>query len=85
MPRIRSAGFTLIEVLVALAVIALGLTAVIKALSEYTETANYTRQKNLASWIAITTRTSSSPAKNGAVRSNSPKRQWRICGASTSR
>ena len=32
MPRSRSAGFTLIEVLVALAVIALGLTAVIKAL-----------------------------------------------------
>jgi len=52
MLRNRSAGFTLIEVLVALAVIALGLTAVIKALGEYTETANYTRQKTLASWIA---------------------------------
>ena len=52
MLRSRSAGFTLIEVLVALAVIALGLTAVIKALGEYTDTANYTRQKTLASWIA---------------------------------
>ena len=43
MPRIRSAGFTLIEVLVALAVIALGLPGVINALGEYTDTANYTR------------------------------------------
>lgn len=52
MQRSHSQGFTLIEVLVALAVIALGLMAVIKSLSEYTETANYTRQKTLASWIA---------------------------------
>jgi general secretion pathway protein I len=52
MLRSRSAGFTLIEVLVALAVIALGLTAVIKALGEYTYAANYMRQKTLASWIA---------------------------------
>jgi general secretion pathway protein I len=52
MLRRRSAGFTLIEVLVALAVIALGLTAVIKALGEYTDAANYTRQKTLASWVA---------------------------------
>jgi len=52
MPRSRSAGFTLIEVLVALAVIALGLTAVIKALNDYTDATSYTRQKTLASWIA---------------------------------
>src|SRR5690349_7808336 len=52
MRRSRSAGFTLIEVLVALAVIALGLTAVIKALNDYTDATNYTRQKTLASWIA---------------------------------
>jgi general secretion pathway protein I len=52
MLRSRSTGFTLIEVLVALAVIALGLTAVIKALNDYTEATSYTRQKTLASWIA---------------------------------
>ncbi|HWN39433.1 MAG TPA: type II secretion system minor pseudopilin GspI [Gammaproteobacteria bacterium] len=52
MLRSRSSGFTLIEVLVALAVIALGLTAVIKALGDYTDATNYTRQKTLASWIA---------------------------------
>ena len=52
MQRARSAGFTLVEVLVALAVIALGLTAVIKALGDYTEAASYTRQKTLASWVA---------------------------------
>lgn len=52
MPRSRSAGFTLIEVLVALAVIALGLTAVIKALGDYADATSYTREKTLASWIA---------------------------------
>jgi general secretion pathway protein I len=52
MRRTRSQGFTLIEVLVALAVLALGMMAVIKALNEYTAAADYTRQKTLASWIA---------------------------------
>ena len=52
MQRSRSQGFTLIEVLVALAVLALGMMAVVKALSEYSETAAYTQQKTLASWIA---------------------------------
>jgi len=50
--RTRSQGFTLIEVLVALAVLALGMMAVVKALSEYSEAAAYTEQKTLASWIA---------------------------------
>jgi general secretion pathway protein I len=52
MRRFHSQGFTLIEVLVALAVLALGMMAVVKALSEYSDQAAYTEQKTLASWIA---------------------------------
>jgi general secretion pathway protein I len=52
MRRFHARGFTLIEVLVALAVLALGMMAVVKALSEYSEQAAYTEEKTLASWIA---------------------------------
>lgn len=50
--RARSAGFTLLEVLVALAVVVLGMMAVVKALGEYTDRTDRTRQKTLASWVA---------------------------------
>src|SRR5688572_1015738 len=52
MLRSRSSGFTLLEVLIALAILALGMMAVHKALNDYTATAAYTEQKTLASWIA---------------------------------
>ena len=52
MQRSRSAGFTLMEVLVALAVVVLGMMAVVKALNEYTDRTDRVRQKTLASWIA---------------------------------
>lgn len=52
MPRSRCAGFTLMEVLVALAVVVLGMMAVVKALNEYTDRTDRVRQKTLASWIA---------------------------------
>ena len=52
MLRSRAAGFTLMEVLVALAVVVLGMMAVVKALNDYTERTDRVRLKTLASWIA---------------------------------
>jgi general secretion pathway protein I len=46
-------GFTLLEVLVALAVIAIGLSAAINAVSEATNTATYLKQKTIAEWVAM--------------------------------
>jgi general secretion pathway protein I len=46
------AGFTLIEALVALAIVALGMMAVISSLERYAANAAYIEQKTLASWIA---------------------------------
>ena len=52
MPRYRSTGFTLIEVMVALVIVALGMMAVHTQLNRYAAAATYTEQKTLASWIA---------------------------------
>jgi general secretion pathway protein I len=52
MLRTRSAGFTLIEVMVALVIVALGMMAVNTQLNRYTVAATYIEQKTLASWIA---------------------------------
>lgn len=52
MPRRGSAGFTLIEVMVALVVAALGMMAVHKMLNDYASTAVEVEQRTLASWIA---------------------------------
>ena len=48
----RCAGFTLIEALVALIIVALGMMAVHTQLNQYVVTSVYIRQKTLASWIA---------------------------------
>ena len=48
----RSPGFTLVEVLVALFVVTLGMTAVFMQLGQYSMNANFVREKTLASWIA---------------------------------
>ncbi len=45
-------GFTLLEVLVALFVVALGMGAVFMQLNQYAIGATYVRDKTLASWIA---------------------------------
>lgn len=46
-------GFTLIEVLVALVVIAIALTAVLVATQSYIKNINYLRDKTLAQWVAM--------------------------------
>ena len=46
-------GFTLLEVLVALAVLAIALAAIIKVSGHYAENTRYLRDKTLAHWVAM--------------------------------
>jgi len=46
-------GFTLIEVLVALAIVAMGMAVVLEAVGSSADTATYLREKTLAEWIAL--------------------------------
>jgi general secretion pathway protein I len=48
----RAAGFTLVEVLVALMVVAIGLSALMVAVSGTARTSGFLRDKTLAQWIA---------------------------------
>lgn len=50
--RHRAAGFTLLEVMVALGIAALSLTAVTAAMSQMVDAANSMRERTYASWIA---------------------------------
>ncbi|HYW03037.1 MAG TPA: type II secretion system minor pseudopilin GspI [Gammaproteobacteria bacterium] len=50
--RPASGGFTLIEVMIALAVIAIAMGAIVATSSQFTRTADYLRQKTFASWVA---------------------------------
>ena len=45
-------GFTLLEVMIALAVLALSMGAVIKATSDYTGNESYLRDRTMAMWVA---------------------------------
>jgi general secretion pathway protein I len=49
----RQHGFTLIEVLVALAIVAIGMAAVLGALTSSASTVLYMRDKTLAQWVAL--------------------------------
>jgi general secretion pathway protein I len=49
----HSRGFTLVEVLVALVVVALGLTALMVAVNGTARTSGFLRDKSLAQWIAL--------------------------------
>jgi len=48
-----ASGFTLIEVMVALVVVALGMTAVIQAVGDTASNSAYMREKTIAHWIAM--------------------------------
>jgi general secretion pathway protein I len=50
--RHRAAGFTLIEVIVALAIVALGMAALLSVLSSSAGTVVYLRDKTFATWVA---------------------------------
>ena len=49
----RRRGFTLIEVLVALAIVAVGMAAVLETLTSSADTVVYLRDKTLANWVAL--------------------------------
>lgn len=49
----RGRGFTLIEVLVALAIVAIGMAAVLGTLTSSASTVMYMRDKTLANWVAL--------------------------------
>jgi general secretion pathway protein I len=51
--RNASRGFTLIEVLAALVIVALGMMGVIEAVTQSTRNGTYLREKTLAHWIAM--------------------------------
>lgn len=48
----RASGFTLIEAVVALVIVAFGMMALYMQLNQYAITATYMEEKTLASWIA---------------------------------
>lgn len=52
-PALNCGGFTLLEVLVALAVVAVALAALIKGSSEHARNSAYLRDKTLAHWVAL--------------------------------
>lgn len=65
--RIRIQGFTLLEVLAALVIVALGMLGVIEAVSQTASNSSYIRDKTLAHWVAMNqltqTRLSQTPPK----------------------
>jgi general secretion pathway protein I len=50
---VRQRGFTLVEVLVALAIVAVGMAAVLGALTSSANTVYYLKDKTLAQWVAL--------------------------------
>ena len=52
-PGLQGHGFTLVEVLVALAIVAFGLGALLSTTTESVRASGYLREKTLAQWIAL--------------------------------
>lgn len=52
MMRRQHTGFTLLEVLVALAILAIAITALVKGSNDHTANAAYLRERSIASWVA---------------------------------
>lgn len=52
MNRHMSRGFTLLEILIALAVLAVAMGAIIKAASDYTTGLSHLRDRTMANWVA---------------------------------
>lgn len=69
--RRRGRGFTLVEVLVALVVVAIGLAALMVAVSGTARTSGYLRDKSLAQWIALNRLTEVRLTVNKVAQSNS--------------
>jgi general secretion pathway protein I len=49
----RASGFTLVEVLVALAIVTIGMAALLAALGSSADSASYQRDKTFAEWVAL--------------------------------
>lgn len=52
MKRVAQTGFTLLEILIALVILALSLSATIKAVSDFTLNQAYLRDRTMAIWVA---------------------------------
>lgn len=84
-------GFTLIEVLAALIIVSLGMLAVIQAVSQTINNANYLREKTIAHWVAMNKLTevrlnNSAPSggeSNGDVEMAGTTWHWRMTISAT--
>jgi general secretion pathway protein I len=82
--RLHQQGFTLLEAMVALVIVALGMMAVKTQLNRYLVTATVTEEKTLASWVAANKLTELSVATSWPEVGRSDdevelaQRRWRI-------